>query len=91
LANLSLSRPHQPASRVWWLKGRNASQVNRMDNNYLAFRRNAVRYLSAAPRVMWKNRSGKTTLLTDPKSPQKATVTSGTTSDPYAELKVHTP
>ena len=59
-----------------------------MDNNYIAFRRNAVRYLSAAPRVMWKNRSGKTTLSTDPKSPKKGMETSGTTSDPYAELKV---
>jgi len=64
------------------------STVNRMDNNYIAFRRNAVRYLSAAPRVMWKNRSGKTTLSTDPKSPKKGMETSGTTSDPYAELKV---
>ena len=39
-----------------------------MDNNYIAFRRNAVRYLSAAPRVMWKGKNGRTTLVADPNS-----------------------
>jgi hypothetical protein len=61
-----------------------------MDNNYIAFRRNAVRYLSAAPRVMWKGKNGRTTLVADPKSPMKGGPLSdgSITSDPYAELKV---
>jgi hypothetical protein len=61
-----------------------------MDNNYIAFRRNAVRYLSAAPRVMWTGKNGRTTLVADPKSPMKGGPLSdgSITSDPYAELKV---
>mmetsp|Transcript_23235 Transcript_23235/g.32123 ORF Transcript_23235/g.32123 Transcript_23235/m.32123 type:complete len:754 (-) Transcript_23235:170-2431(-) len=61
---------------------------NRFDNSYLKFRRNAVRYITAGPRVMWKGADNHTHLPTDQPKVQRTSDIKLITSDPYVILKM---
>jgi Ca2+/Na+ antiporter len=71
---------------------RSTSVLGSMDNHYLAFRRDAVRFISAGRRVMWKGNNGQTRVVNQPaenkKRAKKAKGPKEITSDPYVQLKI---
>ena len=67
------------------------SVIGHMDNSYLAFRRDAVRFISAGRRVMWTGRDGRTKLTKEKKNKRSLSSLAGPreiTSDPYVSLKM---